>query len=176
MICQMSDIDSLIDDAIPENIKKGTGWGISVLKGKVANFKFFNQASWGVFACCQQFSRKIENSPIGVNKLVDMMEEISLAGSLSKVYPNHCVRFYTISALNEGGIPIHRIIQISGHKRESGVESYCDRAWKSTKNPPTFLVELIMIPLRGRLLPTQWPLWITSEILHKTVKATTYRI
>ena len=45
MICQMSDIDSLIDDAIPENIKKGTGWGISVLKGKVANFKFFNQAS-----------------------------------------------------------------------------------------------------------------------------------
>ena len=52
------------------------------------------------------------------------MEEISLAGSLSKVYPNHCVRFYTISALNEGGIPIHRIIQISGHKSESGVESY----------------------------------------------------
>ena len=44
-ICQMSDIDSLIDDAIPENTKKGTGKGISVLKGKAANFKFFIQAS-----------------------------------------------------------------------------------------------------------------------------------
>ena len=41
----MSDIDSLIDVAIPENTKKGTGKGISVLKGKAANFKFFIQAS-----------------------------------------------------------------------------------------------------------------------------------
>ena len=37
-----ADIDSLIDDAVP---KKATAWGISVLKGKVANFKFFIQAS-----------------------------------------------------------------------------------------------------------------------------------
>ena len=40
-----ADIDSLIDDAIPKNTKKATAWGISVLKGKVANFKFFIQAS-----------------------------------------------------------------------------------------------------------------------------------
>ena len=49
------DIDSLVDDAIPKNTKKATAWGISVLKGKVANFKFFIQASWGVFVCYQQF-------------------------------------------------------------------------------------------------------------------------
>ena len=36
-----TDIDSLIDDAIPINAKKATAWGISVLKGKVANFNFF---------------------------------------------------------------------------------------------------------------------------------------
>ena len=48
------DIDSLNDDAIPKNTKKATTWGISVSKGKVANFKFFIQASRGVFACCQQ--------------------------------------------------------------------------------------------------------------------------
>ena len=36
-----TDIDSLIDDAIPKNTKKATAWGISVLKGKVANFNFF---------------------------------------------------------------------------------------------------------------------------------------
>ena len=40
-----ADIDSLIDDAIPKNTKKETAWGMSVLKGKVANFKFFIQAS-----------------------------------------------------------------------------------------------------------------------------------
>ena len=36
-----ADIDSLIDDVVPKNTKKVTAWGISVLKGKVANFKFF---------------------------------------------------------------------------------------------------------------------------------------
>ena len=41
-----SDTDSLIDDAIPKNSKKATAWGISVLKGEVAKFKFFIQASW----------------------------------------------------------------------------------------------------------------------------------
>ena len=38
-------IDSLIDDAIPKNTKKATAWTICVLKGKVANFKFFIHAS-----------------------------------------------------------------------------------------------------------------------------------
>ena len=37
-----TDIDSLIDDAIPKNTRKATSWGISVLKGKVANFNFFH--------------------------------------------------------------------------------------------------------------------------------------
>ena len=36
-----ADIDSPIDDAIPKNTKKATAWEISVLKGKVENFKFF---------------------------------------------------------------------------------------------------------------------------------------
>ncbi|CAH3180373.1 unnamed protein product [Porites lobata] len=67
-----------------------------------------------------------ENSPIGVNKLGDMMKEISLAASLSKVYTNHCVRSTTISALDEAGIPIHRIMQ-TFHRSESSVKSYCDR-------------------------------------------------
>jgi len=68
-----------------------------------------------------------ENSPIGVNKLGDMMKEISLTASLSKVYTNHCVSSTTISALDEAGIPIHRIMQTSGQRSESSVKSYCDR-------------------------------------------------
>ena len=43
-----ADIDSLIDNEIPKNTKKATARGISILKGKVANFKFLIQASWGV--------------------------------------------------------------------------------------------------------------------------------
>ena len=33
-------LDSLIDNAIPKNTKKATACGISVLIGKIANFKF----------------------------------------------------------------------------------------------------------------------------------------
>ena len=40
-----ADTDSLIDDTIPRNSKKATAWGITVLKGKVANFKFLIQAN-----------------------------------------------------------------------------------------------------------------------------------
>ena len=40
-----TDIDSLIDYTIFKNTKKVTATGISVLKCKVANFKFFIQAS-----------------------------------------------------------------------------------------------------------------------------------
>ena len=73
-----------------------------------------------------------------MNKLGDMMKEISLAASLSKVYTNHCVRSTTISALDEAGIPIHRIMQTSGHRSESSVKSYCDRQslekYKETSN------------------------------------------
>ena len=40
-----ADIDSLIDDEILNNTKNATAWGISILKGKVASFKFLIQAS-----------------------------------------------------------------------------------------------------------------------------------
>ena len=51
-----ADIDSLIDDAVPKNTKKATAWGISVLKGKVANFKFFIHASCLVYLVSSCFS------------------------------------------------------------------------------------------------------------------------
>ena len=40
-----SKYDDLSDADIDSLIEKATGWGTSVLKGKVANFKFFIQAS-----------------------------------------------------------------------------------------------------------------------------------
>ena len=69
-----------------------------------------------------------KNSPIGVNKLGDMMKEISLAATARAMSTETIVfRSTTISALDEAGIPIHRIMQTSGHKSKSSVKSYCDR-------------------------------------------------
>jgi hypothetical protein len=68
-----------------------------------------------------------ENSPIGVNKIGSMMKEISKDAKLSRVYSNHCVRSTTVTVLDAAGIPIHRIMQTSGHRNESSVKFYCDR-------------------------------------------------
>ena len=54
-----ADIDSFIDDTIPKNTEKATAWGTFVLKGKVAIFKFFIQASWSVFACCLSLEKDV---------------------------------------------------------------------------------------------------------------------
>ena len=63
-----------------------------------------------------------ENCPIGVNKIGAMMKEISIDAKLSQVYTNHCVRSTTVAALDMAGIPIHRIMQTSGHRNESSVK------------------------------------------------------
>ena len=68
-----------------------------------------------------------ENSPIGVNSISTMMKKISIDANLSQVYSNHCVRSTTITALDVAGIPIHRIMQTSGHRNEASVKFYCDR-------------------------------------------------
>ena len=69
-----------------------------------------------------------ENCSIGVNKIgALMMKEISTDAKLSQVYSNHCVRSTRVTVLEATGIPIHRIMQTSGHRNESSVKSYCDR-------------------------------------------------
>ena len=68
-----------------------------------------------------------ENCPIGVKKIGSMMKEISKDANLSHVYSNHCVRSTTVTVLDAAGIPIHRIMQTSGHRNESSVKFYCDR-------------------------------------------------
>ena len=78
-----------------------------------------------------------------------MMKEISpLAAILSKVYSNYCVRSTTISAIHvdSAGIPIYRIMQTSARVVRIS-RTLTDKAWKSTKNPPIFLLKLVTIPL-----------------------------
>ena len=98
-----------------------------------------------------------ENSRIGVNKVGGMMKEVSLSASLSKVYTNHCVRSTIVSALDEAEInPFIKLCRLQATEARVALSRIVtDKAWKSTKNPPIFLLESVMIPPRRSLRPAQ---------------------
>ena len=56
-----------------------------------------------------------------------MMKEISSAAKLSQIYTNHCMRATSVTLLDRAGIPVHRIMQVSGHRNEGSVKVYCER-------------------------------------------------
>ena len=68
-----------------------------------------------------------DKSPLGVNTLSSMMKEISKAAQLSQLYTNHSVRATSITILDRAGIPVHRIMQVSGHRNQDSVKVYCER-------------------------------------------------
>ena len=68
-----------------------------------------------------------DRAPLGVNSLGNMMKEISTAAKLSQVYTNHCIRATSVTLLDRAGIPVHRIMQVSGHRNEGSVKVYCER-------------------------------------------------
>ena len=55
------------------------------------------------------------------------MKEISFAAKLSQTYANHCIRATSVTLLDRAGIPVHRIMQVSGHRNEGSVKVYCER-------------------------------------------------
>ena len=65
-----------------------------------------------------------ENRPLGVNKLGDMMKDISTAASLSKIYTNHSVRATSITLWSNAGLTNRHIMQISGHRNEQSLQHY----------------------------------------------------
>lgn len=68
-----------------------------------------------------------ENRCLGVNKLGNMMKELSLSAQLSKVYTNHCVRATAITLWSNAGLPNRHIMAISGHRNEQSLSSYNSR-------------------------------------------------
>ena len=68
-----------------------------------------------------------DRAPLGVNTLGNIMKEISVAAKLSKIYTNHCIRATSVTLLDRAGIPVHRIMQVSGHRNEGSVKVYCER-------------------------------------------------
>ena len=61
---------------------------------------------------------------IGVNKLDNMMKEISEAAALSKPYTNHSVRATAITLWSNEGISNRHIMAISGHRNEQSLINY----------------------------------------------------
>ena len=60
-----------------------------------------------------------EYRPLGVNKLGDMMKNISAAAGLSTMYTNHCVRATSITLWSNAGLTNRHIMSISGHRNET---------------------------------------------------------
>ena len=56
-----------------------------------------------------------ENRPKGISTLSKMMEGISKASYLSRLYKNHLVRTTVITLLSEADMPNCHILAISGH-------------------------------------------------------------
>ncbi len=65
-----------------------------------------------------------ENRPLGVNKLGDMMKDISAEAELSQKYTNHCVRATAITLWSNAGLANRHIMAISGHRNEQSLRSY----------------------------------------------------
>lgn len=68
-----------------------------------------------------------ENRCLGVNKLGNMMKELSLSAKLSKTYTNHCVRATAITLWSDAGLSNRHIMAISGHRNEQSLQSYNSR-------------------------------------------------
>lgn len=68
-----------------------------------------------------------DNKPLGVNKLDNMMKEISQAAQLSRLYTNHSVRATAITLWSNSGVPNRHIMAISGHRNEQSLSHYNTR-------------------------------------------------
>ena len=65
-----------------------------------------------------------ENRPLCVNKLGDMMKDISAEAELSQKHTNHCVRATAITLWSNAGLANRHIMAISGHRNEQLLRSY----------------------------------------------------
>ena len=68
-----------------------------------------------------------DRAPLGVNTLGNMIKEISIAAIVSQICTNHCIRDTSVTKLDRAGIPVPRIMQVSGHTNEGSVTVYCER-------------------------------------------------
>ena len=72
----------------------------------------------------------LENRPLRVNKLGNMMKVISSEAGLSHIYTNHCVRATSITLWSNAGLTNWHIVAVSGHRRENSPFNIPAKAFK----------------------------------------------
>ena len=95
------------------------------------------------------------------------MKEISIAANLSQVYTNHCIRATSVTLLDRAGVPVHRIMQVSGHRNEGSVKVYCER---QTLQQQKQCSEILAAPVASTALATK----PTQQIEHSNRNEITY--
>ncbi|CAB4010182.1 Transposable element P transposase, partial [Paramuricea clavata] len=100
-----------------------------------------------------------ENRPLGINKLGDMMKDISTAAGLSKIYTNHCVRATSITLWSNAGLTNRHIMSISGHRNEQSLQHY-------NRRPSTSQLKRCSEVLSEALGPIRCQLTILDSVIH----------
>ena len=117
---------------------------------------------------CAKDKTRFGRPPVGVNSLGNMMKEISIAANLSQVYRNHCIRATSVTSLDRAGVPVHRIMQVSGHRNEGSVKVYCER---QTLQQQKQCSEILVAPIASMALATK----PTPQIEHSKRNEITYQ-
>ena len=124
------------------------------------------------FCACDELW--FDRAPLGVNSLGNMMKEISIAANLSQVHTNHCIRATSVTLLDRAGVPVYRIMQVSGHRNEGSVKVYCER---QTLQQQKQCSEILAAPVASTALVTKPAQQIEhshrNEITNQNMFATT---
>ena len=96
------------------------------------------------------------------------MKEISIAANLSQVYTNHCIRATSVTLLDRAAVPVHRIMQVSGHRNEGNVKVYCER---QTLQQQKQCSEILAAPVASTALVKK----PTQQIEHSKRNEVTYQ-
>ena len=96
-----------------------------------------------------------ENRCLGVNKLGEMMKDLSRAAALSKIYTNHSVRATAITLWSDAGLSNRHIMSLSGHKNENSLRSYNQRPSSQQLQLCSNVLSSALDPAISQMIPYQ---------------------
>ena len=101
-----------------------------------------------------------KNRCLAVNKIGNMMKELSKAANLSQVHTNYCIKATAITMWSDAGLSNRHIMTLSGHRNENSLKSYnarpssqllqvCSNVLSSAPNPQATQADQQMQVFRG---------------------------
>ena len=93
-----------------------------------------------------------QHSAVGHNTLGKCMKTISIDAGLFQLFTNHCIRASCITALDDDGMEIRYIVNVSGHKSETSIKSYYRNVSESKKHEMCTVLHIVLNPVSEKLL------------------------